>query len=111
MDTSDQLSFVVHVDDCDEPGDVLDSLALGPFVAGRHPIAQTQQLSRVWADANFVPVGSSSYRLAQGRSRTVVLSEGLGWTLKATRWHDGTASLVVTATDKPLASLWARASR
>ena len=103
MDTSDQLPFVVHLDDCDEPGDVLDSLALGPFVAGRHPIAQTQQLSRVRPDTNFIPVEASSYRRAEGPSRTVELCEGPGWTFKATRWRDNTATLVVTAMDKQLA--------
>jgi Domain of unknown function (DUF5925)/ATPase family associated with various cellular activities (AAA) len=103
MDTSDQLPFVVHLDDCDEPGDVLDSLALGPFVAGRHPVAQTRQLTRVRSDGNFIPAGAASYRLAEGPTRTVVVSEGEGWTLKATRWRDGTATISVTAIDKQLA--------
>jgi hypothetical protein len=103
MDTNDQLPFVVNLDDCDEPGDVLDSLALGPYVAGRHPIALTQQLNRVRPEASFIPVGASSYRLAEGAMRTVVLSEGSGWTLKATRYRDNTAILIVTATDKQLA--------
>lgn len=103
MDTNDQLPFVVHVDDADEPGDVLDSLALEPFIAGRHPIAHTQQLSRVRTDATFVPDKASTRRIAQGQWRTVVLSEGSGWTLKATRWRDNTATLIVTATDHNLA--------
>ncbi len=104
MDTNDPLPFVVNVDDADEPGDVLDSLALGPFIAGRHPIAQTRQLSRVRPDATFVPAGSSSYRVADGYWRTVILSEGPGWTLKAVRFRDNTASLSVTATDTALAA-------
>jgi Domain of unknown function (DUF5925) len=103
MENNDPLPFVVNVDDADEPGDVLDSLALGPFIAGRHPIARTRQLSRVRPDATFIPAGSSSYRVADGHWRTVVLSEGPGWTLKAVRFRDNTASLSVTATDAPLA--------
>jgi hypothetical protein len=102
MDTSDQLPFVVHLDDADDPGDVLDSLALGPFVAGHPPFAQTQQLSRVRPDATFIPAAASTHRLAQGQWRTVVLSEWDGWTLKACRSRDNTATIIVTATDKRL---------
>jgi hypothetical protein len=103
MDTTGPLPFVVHVDDTDEPGDVLDALALGPFIAGHHPVSQTQRLSRIRADAAFVPAGSSTYRIAEGPWRTVVLSEGSGWTLKVERFRDNTATLIVTATDRPLA--------
>jgi hypothetical protein len=103
MDTNYALPFVVNLDDSDEPGDVLDSLALGPFIAGRHPIAQTRHLSRVRPDATLLPAGSSSYRVAEGHWRTVVLSEGPGWTLKAVRFRDNTASLSVTATGTALA--------
>jgi Domain of unknown function (DUF5925)/ATPase family associated with various cellular activities (AAA) len=103
MDTFDPLPFVVHLDDCDEPGDVLDSLALGSFVAGHQTFAHTQQLSRVRPDATLIPATASSYRRAQGPFRTVVLSVGEGWTLKAIRWADNTATLVVTAIDEGLA--------
>jgi hypothetical protein len=103
MENNDPLPFVVNVDDADEPGDVLDSLALGPFIAGRHPIAQSRQLSRVRPDATLLPAGASSFRVAEDRWRMVVLSEGPGWTLKAVRFRDNTASLSVTAVDVPLA--------
>jgi hypothetical protein len=104
MGTNDPLPFFVNVDDSDEPGDVLDSLALGPFIAGRHPIAQARQLSRVRPDATLVPASSTSCRVAEGHWRTVVLSEGFGWILKAVSFRDNTAYLIVTATDKPLAA-------
>jgi len=103
MDITDQPPFVVHLDDTDEPGDVLDSLALGPFIAGSHPIAKIRQLTRVRADATFVPRSSAVTRMAEAPWRTVSLSEGAGWTLKATIWRDGTATLVVTAVDDSLA--------
>jgi hypothetical protein len=103
METSDQLPFVVHVDDADEPGDVLDSLALEPFIAGRHRVARTQQLSRVRADAPLFPDRPCSHRLAEANWRTVVLSEGEGWMLKAMRYQDHSATLVVTAVDNELA--------
>jgi Domain of unknown function (DUF5925)/ATPase family associated with various cellular activities (AAA) len=103
MDPSDRPPFVVFLDDSDEPGDVLDSLALGPFVAGVHPIAKTRQLTRVSPDATFVPQTSSTCRVAEAPWRTVTLSEGDGWCLKATRWRDGTVTLIVTAVDDALA--------
>jgi hypothetical protein len=103
MGNGDLLPFVVHVDDSNEPGDVLDTLALEPFIAGRHPIAQTQHLNRVRSDASFIPRQSSGYRSAHGRWRSVVLAEGSGWMLKATIWRDNTATLIVTATDQELA--------
>src|SRR5262249_11971528 len=103
MENSDLLPFVVQLDDSDEPGDVLDSLALAPFVAGHHPYARTRQLSRFRTDANFVPQGASSFRSAHGSWRSIVLSQGHGWTLKAEWWQDGTACLTVTAISERLA--------
>lgn len=104
MAQNERLRFVVHVDDYDEPGEVLDSLALEPFVAGRHPVARTKRLNTVRPNASFIPRQTKAHRTAETPWRKIILSEGPGWTLKATRWRDETATLVVTATKKKIAN-------
>ncbi|MGH9075546.1 MAG: DUF5925 domain-containing protein [Acidimicrobiales bacterium] len=96
MEPDPSLPLVLRLDSCDDPGDVLDALALGPFVAGRHPVAKTAQLNRVSADTTLVPVGASTSRTAIGRWRTVVLAEGDCWTLKAERHRDQSATITVS---------------
>ena len=103
MPTYEPLPFVVNVDDADEPGDILDALALAPFVAGRHRVARTRRLSRVKTEATFVPAGAHTIRSAQAGWRSVTLTEGIGWTLKASRWRDQTAVLTVTAVSERVA--------
>ncbi|MGH9071471.1 MAG: DUF5925 domain-containing protein, partial [Acidimicrobiales bacterium] len=46
MEPDPALPFVLHLESRDDPGDVLDASALGPFVAGRHLFAKTAQLNR-----------------------------------------------------------------
>jgi len=96
MEPTASLPFVVHVDDCDRPGDVLDALALKPFIAGRHRFAKTVHIDRVRVDATLIPEEARSSRRAVDTWRTVVLVEGDGWTFKAERSRDRTATLTAT---------------
>ena len=41
LDPACLLPVVVGIDDTDTPGDMLDALALAPFVAGKQPYART----------------------------------------------------------------------
>ena len=101
IDTS--FSFVVHLDDCDDPGDVIDCLALAPFVAGEQPFARSKRLTRVRPAAPLLPEGAhESHSSVEGRWRSH-LASGDGWTLKAVRFADDTGRVVVTAATDALA--------
>jgi hypothetical protein len=97
-----KLPFVVALDDCDDPGDVLDTLALEGFVAGDEHYARSLRLHRVRADAPLLPAGATSVRRAEADGRSAVLARGEGWTLKAVRWRGGSADLTVTAVSDEL---------
>ncbi|MGH9190557.1 MAG: DUF5925 domain-containing protein [Acidimicrobiales bacterium] len=103
MDASDPLPFVVHLDDSDTPGDVLDALILGEFVAGTQPHARLARLCRVRADAQLLPAGVEPIRVVSDRGVRSHLAAGDGWTLRASRWHDGVAHLTVTAVNEETA--------
>jgi hypothetical protein len=96
MEPGRSFSFVVHVDDLDQPADVLDALFLEPFVSGEHAYARSLKLATVRADADLVPAGASTVRIAVDTWRTVTLVTGPGWHFRADRAND--ASTVVTAT-------------
>ncbi len=97
MEPDTSLPFIVHVDDAHEPSDILDMLALEPFIAGRHRFAKTAQLSQVRPDATLIPPGASSTRNADAVWRSVIVAHGDDWTVKATRWQDHKATVTVTA--------------
>ena len=92
-----RLPFVVALDDCDDPSDVIEALALERFVAGDEPFARSQRLHRVRADAPLVPADAVSVRRAEADGRWAVLARGDGWTLLSVRWRSGSADLTVTA--------------
>jgi len=102
MEPSAAFPFVVHLDDGDGPGDVLDALALKAFALGAQPWAKTVRLQRVRSDAPLVPAGTREFRTATDTWRTVCLAEGEGWTLRAERTKDRTAWVTVTATSEAL---------
>lgn len=103
MDASHPLPFVVQLDDTDSPGDVLDALILGEFVAGTQPHARLARLCRVRADAQLLPAGVEPIRVVSDRGVRSHLAAGKGWTLRASRWKDGVAHLTVTAVDEETA--------
>jgi hypothetical protein len=102
MEPNSSLPFVVHVDDSDDPGDIIDALALESFVSGAQPWARTVHLQRVRADAPLIPSDSQPTRVAHLPDRQVQLATGPGWTLRSSRWNGHSAVLTVTATDAAL---------
>lgn len=103
MDCPLPIPLVVNIDDTDSPGDVLDALILGSFVAGTHPHARTVRLSRVRPDAHLLPPGVDPARVAVDGSTRVQLALGEGWALRTWRWKDATARITVTAATEELA--------
>jgi hypothetical protein len=91
--------FKVGLDDDDSPADVIDALALGPFLEGDEPWSRTVRLQRVRSEAPLLPRGCEPARTAQTPSLTARLARGDGWTLVVRRWPT-TAVLVVTARDE-----------
>jgi Domain of unknown function (DUF5925)/ATPase family associated with various cellular activities (AAA) len=102
MEQTSSLPFVVHLDDTDDPGDVIDALALDAFVSGAQPCARTIRLQQVRPDAPLIPAASGPARVAHSPGRQVQLVTGPGWTLRSVRWSDRTADLTVTATHDEL---------
>ncbi len=103
MDASDTPLFVVHLDDTDDPGDVLDAMSLGQFVAGTQPHARSVRLSRVRPGTPLLPSGVRPIRVAVDGGFRSHIATGEGWTLRAARWSDATARLTVTAVSDDLA--------
>jgi Domain of unknown function (DUF5925)/ATPase family associated with various cellular activities (AAA) len=91
------LPFVVHVDDADDPSDVLDALALGAFVSGAQPWSRSVRVQRVRSDAPLMPTDATSYRSATNPSRTVKVAQGEGWTVHSVIWRDRSGTVMVTA--------------
>ncbi|HEX3425448.1 MAG TPA: DUF5925 domain-containing protein [Acidimicrobiales bacterium] len=98
-----RIPYVVRLDDSDDPGDVIDALALDAFVTGAEPWAQTRHLERVRSDARLIPPGTEACRVARFQGRRSHLARGPGWTLSAVRWKNGTARVQVTATSDEIA--------
>jgi hypothetical protein len=104
MDTFDTVPFVVHLDDRDSPGDVIDALAIGRFLAGYEPCAHTRRLQRVRRDATLLPWGVEPVRTARSPFVVCQLACADGWTLRTAVWSNRNAVLTVTATTDVLAA-------
>jgi hypothetical protein len=93
----------VTLTDASTPADVIDALALGPFLAGDQPVAVSRTVEHVRDGASFAPPDAVDVRRATIGSRTVVLSRGPGWTLHASRWRGCSLVLSATATKQAVA--------
>lgn len=93
----------VALSDHNSPGDVIDAIFLGPFLAGEQPVAHARSVEAVSADTDLVPHGAHDVRLAHLEHRKVTLSQGEGWTLHVSRWRDASTHLTVTATTDEIA--------
>ena len=104
-------SIVVQLEPINDHGDAIDALVLAQFVTGREPVSVTVDLDRVRPGARLLPEGTEAILQAVQRNETVTLARGEGWTIHTTRWHDRSASVTVTATDRELAdAVMARAT-
>src|SRR5438270_731832 len=102
-DAVEELSWTVNVDDTTEIGEVIDLMALAPFIRGDQPYARFTRLERVKQDAPLRPAVAKVLRSAGGDGGGSLLAAGPGWTLRATRWQGGSATVEVTAVTEELA--------
>jgi hypothetical protein len=97
------LPLTVGVDDTDTPGDMLDALALAPFVTGQQPYASTARLGEVRPGTSLLPPGATVLRRAAEPDRESCLAAGDDWTIRVERWHGGGAEVSVTAVAEDVA--------
>jgi hypothetical protein len=92
------------VDDDDRLVDVVDMLALRPFVTGREPYGRTARLENVRPDAPLTAPEGRLIREAVEDDGVGRLLEGDGWTLHVNHWRTHrSATVTVTATSQELA--------
>ncbi len=97
------LPLAVGIDDTDTPGDMLDALALAPFVVGEQPYASTARLGEVRPGGSLLPPGATVLRQAAEPDRESCLAAGDGWMIRIVRWHGGGAEVSVTAVAEDVA--------
>jgi hypothetical protein len=90
----------VTIGNCADPDDVVCALALDEFYTGRHQWARTRRVEHVSPEATLLPAGVAPVRTVRTRHYRTLLALSEGWTLRVTRWPDGTAQLTVTAVDE-----------
>ena len=106
VNPADLLPLRIGLDDGNGPGDVVDALALASFTTGAQPWARSTSINPARPDATLLPPGARVIRRSEADSRTVLLADGPGWTLKASWWRNGgtvNADVTVTADDDELA--------
>ncbi|GAA2703885.1 DUF5925 domain-containing protein [Actinoplanes palleronii] len=92
------------VDDGDRLVDLVDLIALDPFVSGREPFGRTTWLENLRADAPLTLPGAHVMRDAVEDDGHGRLSVGDGWSLHVMRWKQSRrARVTVTATTSELA--------
>lgn len=103
MTTQPSSRIRLTLADHNGPGDALDVQFLTGYVEGHEPHARSARLARAKPAAPLRPPGTSpAATYAQGRHR-VELTRGRGWTVLASRFADGSASIVVSAKTEKLA--------
>lgn len=101
---SAELPMNLSVDDEDSAIDVIDALALSPFVNGSQPWSRLARLERVRPEATLQPEHGRVMRHAcdvDGTDSRLVGGEG--WTLRVVRYRNRDALVSVTATSEELA--------
>jgi Domain of unknown function (DUF5925)/ATPase family associated with various cellular activities (AAA) len=97
------LPAVLAFDDCDNTRDVIDALALAPFVSGQQPYARNKDLANVRDDATLLPPAARVLRESVWPNLRARLAAGSGWTVRSVHWlSTRTATVVVTATTAEL---------
>ncbi|GAA0937224.1 hypothetical protein GCM10009550_03790 [Actinocorallia libanotica] len=93
----------MSVDDADSTRDVIDALALQPFITGEQPFSRAMRLERVRAQALLRPEGATVLRVVEEENGETLLAAGDGYTLRANRWRGRSARVEVTAVSAELA--------
>ncbi len=88
------MAFAASVDDTTGPADIIDQLALAPFISGEQPCTRSINLERVRDDARLLPEGVEPVRRVRLERVTVSLAVGEGWTVRV--WHHADATAQVT---------------
>jgi hypothetical protein len=102
--TGTALPLSGAVDDGDRLLDVVDLLALGPFVTGREPFGRTRYLENVRGDASLRVEDARMLREAIQDDSHSRLTVGEGWTLHVNHWTQSRrATVTVTAVSLELA--------
>jgi hypothetical protein len=94
---TDDLTYIATINDDDMPSAILETAALGPFVAGIHRFSLTHYLVRVRADASLLPPGVEADRVAIEPNWRLALASGDDWQLCVRRWGGDQARVTVTA--------------
>jgi hypothetical protein len=94
----------IALDECADPGAVIDTMIIAAFVAGTQPWSRTRQLENVLPDARLLPDGGAVIRHAEQSQRSSTLVSGDGWLLLVARYRDRSAVLTVTATSAAIAA-------
>lgn len=102
-DPADALPWTAVLDSYSTPRDMLDMLAVSLFGRGVQPYYRKKQLDRVRPDAPLRPPGSQISRSVVESESQSILVLGAGWTLRADRWADKSATLEVVAVSDELA--------
>ncbi|MEV0247783.1 DUF5925 domain-containing protein [Nocardia sp. NPDC050712] len=97
------LSWVMNLDDSDNPRDIIDALALTPYLNGEQPHALSTELEGVKPDAPLQPEDARVLRTSDDGHTRATLAAGEGWTLRVIRRSSGTATLDVCAVTPELA--------
>lgn len=103
-DPAERLPWTVTLDSADSTRDVIDTLAVSPFLRGTHPYARTAHLERIKPDALLRPAHGRVVRATRDEDSGSALVVGPGWSLRAVRWSGGSATVEVTAVTEVLAT-------
>ncbi|MFG1793901.1 DUF5925 domain-containing protein [Nocardia sp. NPDC049149] len=111
-DVAERLPWGVTVDSNYSTRDVVDVLALTPFLRGDQPCARSAHLERIKPDAPLRPAHGRVVRSTQDEDSGIALVAGVGWSSRVVRWSGGSATVEVTAaTDELAASVLAESIR
>lgn len=98
-----QLPMCLYLDDADDPIDVIDALALSPFVSGAQPWSRMTNLERLRPEASLVPESGRLLRAAREKRRESRLFSGDGWTMRVVRYDNRSAVITICAVSEELA--------
>ncbi|GLZ77791.1 hypothetical protein Afil01_25980 [Actinorhabdospora filicis] len=101
--TADLMPFLMNYDDDMDAFDVIDALALGPYVRGDHQHARMKWINKVRKDASLVPADARILRTAEQGGQSALLAAGEHWMLQAIRWNSGNGRVRVSARTAELA--------
>lgn len=101
----------VNLDSCFNMTEVVDALALEPFITGEQPYVRESRVPRVKAGALLLPPDVTPARVVRLDAGNRALATGEGWTLVGVVYDDRSGYLTVSATTPALADEIVAAAR